>query len=138
MKPIIKLAVLVAVLTTGAVHAASQIDPTAKTFMAMSCRWELDSGKLTDKPQAFTVYQSATGKRWLEIESSDSAKLPKIIYTQKAPGGFIGKYAYKEFYWLNDATRLTLVQDKDKDPQVTIEDIYNASMPLSAARCVQV
>ncbi|EEW0711181.1 hypothetical protein EEQ70_22480 [Escherichia coli] len=119
----------------------STIDPAAKEIASMMCRWVLDGGKLTDPAQRLTIYENGKYERWLELHSSDKGGMPPIVYERHREGGFVADDKYKEYYWKGSNFRLTMLQDailRKSEVTLALEDIYNASMPISDAKCENV
>nr|ANI75853.1 hypothetical protein SA091 [Escherichia coli] len=107
----------------------------------MMCRWVLDGGKLTDPAQRLTIYENGKYERWLELHPSDKGGMPPIVYERHREGGFVADDKYKEYYWKGSNFRLTMLRDailRKSEVTLALEDIYNASMPISDAKCENV
>jgi len=121
-------------------HSAtkSSIDPAAKEIVSMMCRWELDSGKLTEQAQLLTVYENGKDKYWLELHPSVKGSMPPIVYKRHRVGGFVEGEKYKEYFWKGSNFRLTMLRDailRKGEVMLGLEDVDNAAMPVSNAKC---
>jgi len=126
-------------MTSQALSATkSSIDPAANEIASMKCRWVLDGGKLTDPAQRLTIYENVKNERWLELLPSDKGSMPPIVYERHREGGFVADDKYKEYYWKGSNFRLTMQRDailRKGEVTLALEDIDNASMPVSDAKC---
>ncbi|MBJ6572289.1 hypothetical protein JGT29_11980, partial [Enterobacter hormaechei] len=80
-------------------------------------------------------------ERWLELHPSDKAGMPPIVYERHREGGFVADDKYKEYYWKGSNFRLTMLRDailRKSEVTLALEDIYNAAMPISDAKCENV
>ena len=140
MKRYTALSTVAALLMASQALAAikSSVDPAAKEIASMTCRWVLDDGKLTEPAQRLTIYENGKDKRWLELHPSDKGSMPPIVYERHREGGFVADNKYKEYYWKGANFRLTMQRDAillKGEITLALEDIDNASMPVSNAKC---
>ncbi|ECX5877039.1 hypothetical protein H0K60_004500 [Salmonella enterica] len=140
MKQHTALTMAAALLMTSQVLAAtkSSIDPAAKEIASMMCRWVLDGGKLSDSAQRLTIYENGKYQRWLELLPDDKRTMPPIVYERRREGGFVADDKYKEYYWKGSNFRLTMQREailRKGEVTLALEDIDNASMPVSDAKC---
>lgn len=142
------------VLTAAAMAAAVIVFPAAKSFAAlpaiapdhahavydMQCQWIDDNtGEpfKNSEPQAFTVYEDWNKTQWLQIAPAKDA--PKgwkpAPYIRTVEGGFGANNSYKDFYWQDSTTRMTVIRNADRTASIAVESIYSPSMPVVYATC---
>ncbi|MCW7550506.1 hypothetical protein OO184_21895 [Photorhabdus sp. APURE] len=108
---------------------------TKDVSFTMLCIWdELDKAD-DSKYQAITIYKE-NDHQYLEIAPTVKNNIPSPTYVMRTKGGYIsnGKAKfYKDFYWMGNDTRLTLL--RGDRIEIIIESISSPSMPVSIANC---
>lgn len=140
MKQIIKMAALAAaILATGA-HAAQLDKAHSHVTFTMDCRWlDEDAKTPISEAQTYTAFEDWNKAQWIEIApAKDAVKgMKPPTYIKTVEGSFTGKETFKEFYWMDNATRMTLLRT-GKTARVIIESIYSPAMPVIEAACVNI
>lgn len=110
---------------------------TKDVSFTMLCIWDgldkTDDGKY----QAITVYKE-NNHQYLEISPMVKINIPSPTptYVMRTKGGYISNGRakfYKDFYWMGNDTRLTLL--RGDRIEIIVESISSPSMPVSVASC---
>lgn len=135
------MAVALLIASEAQATTKSSIDPAAKEIASMMCRWVLSSGQLTEPAQLLAVYENSKNERWLELHPSEQGSMPPIVYKRHRVGGFVEGEKYKEYFWKDANFRLTIYRDalfRKGEVTLAVEDVDNATMPVSNGRCDKV
>lgn len=136
------LAALAAAILAPAAQAALPVPAKdhAHIAMQMECRWIDVDGNPIDESQRFTVYEDWNKVQFLEVDLAKDApkSMPKPLYIKTVTGAFQAHGLYKDYFWMDGDTRLTLIQEVEgahRKARVSVESIHSPSMPVAEAAC---